>query len=434
MKCSRPGFRIHVPAPPTSPRGFACSRVWHPAQQAVAFERRPVSTLLREAGSGSAAFPLATLIAGRMWVVATPDLAHEVLHSPDARYRAGTANQRILPVLPQGTVLTLDGAAHRARRRVLAPLFHGNSLAGLAPIIRDVAASEIARWPTGRPFAVLPRTRFMTLCIAARLLLGIDGQARVGELECQLAKVLRPYSMLAGIDRMARLGPASPQASAERRRAGFARGVAQVRRARGPRPRAAPPDAVDVLRAGTDSESRPSDSEIADELFALLLAAHETTATALAWAIHLLASNPNTAKALSDPAASGARPLMDAVISEVLRLHPPLVDIVRELAEPARLGRADLEAGTLILIPPSLIHRHALPDPRTWLPFGGGERRCLGASLALLELNEILAHIVERFELRPASARRERTRLHGTALIPERGGLVVMEPAERSHT
>jgi cytochrome P450 len=383
-----------------------------------------------------------------MWVVATPDLAHEVLHSPDARYRAGTANQRILPVLPEGTVLTLDGAAHRARRRVLAPLFRGDSLAGLAPIIREVAASEITRWPTGRPFAVLPRTRSMTLRIAARLLLGIEGHALVGELECHLSRVLRPYSMLAGIDRMARLGPASPQAFAERRRAGFARGVAQVRRARGPRPHVAPPDAVDVLRAAADSESRPSDSEIADELFALLLAGHETTATALAWAIHLLASHPDTAKALSDPAASGARPLMDAVISELLRLRPPLVDIVRELAEPARLGGVDLEAGTLILIPPSLVHQHAIPapeafiperflgrhpDPRTWLPFGGGERRCLGASLALLELREILAHIAERFELRPASGPREGTRLHGTALIPEHGGRVVMEPADPSH-
>ena len=409
----------------------------------MAFQRRPVSTLLREAGSGSEAFSLATLIAGRMWVVASPDLAHDVLHSADARCRAGTANRRILPVLPQGTLLTLDGVAHRARRRVLAPLFHGDSLAELAPIIRDVAATEVARWPTSRPFAVLPRTRFMTLCIAARLLLGIEGPALVGELECHMSKVLRPYSMLAGIDRMARLGPASPQAFAERRRVRFARGVAQVRRARAPLPRAAPPDAVDVLHAATDSDSRPSDSEIADELFALLLAGHETTATALAWAIHLLASDPNTAEALSDRAASGARPLMDAVISEVLRLRPPLVDIVRELAEPARLGGADLEAGTLILIPPSLIHQHTRPSPdafiaerflgrepdrRTWVPFGGGERRCLGASLALLELREILAHIVERFELRSASERREYARLYGTALIPERGGEVEMQP------
>jgi cytochrome P450 len=401
-----------------------------------------VSTLLREAGSGSEAFALATLI-GRMWVVATPDLAHEVLHSLDAHCRAGTANRRILPVLPQGTLLTLDGTAHRARRRVLAPLFHGDSLAELTPIVRDVAASEIARWPTGRPFAVLPRTRFMTLRIAAHLLLGIEGQALVGWLERHLSTVLRPYSMLAGIDRMARLGPASPQAFAERRRAGFARGVAQVRRARPPRHPDAPPDAVDVLRAATDSDSRPTDSEIADELFALLLAGHETTATALAWAIHLLAWDPSTVKALSDRAANGARALMDAVISEVLRLRPPVVDVVRELAKPARLGGVDLEAGTLIMIPPALIHQNTgptpeafiterflgrHPDPRTWLPFGGGERRCLGASLALLELREVLAHVVEHFQLRPASGQREAASLHGTALIPERGGQVVMQP------
>jgi cytochrome P450 len=249
--------------------------------------------------------------------------------------------------------------------------------------------------------------------------------------------------MLAGIDRLANLGAASPQAFAERSRAGFARGVAQVRAARGPGPHGGPPDALDALCAATDPGNRPGDSEIAGELFALLLAGHETTATALAWAIQLLARDPDAAAALASEAGRGDRPLTDAAISEVLRLRPPLVDIVRELAEPARLGTSDLLAGAIILIPPPLIHQHTRPapetfvaerflgrhpDPRTWLPFGGGERRCLGASLALLELREIVAHIVERFELQPAGEHPGDARLHGTALIPARGGRVVLQP------
>jgi cytochrome P450 len=284
----------------------------------------------------------------------------------------------------------------------------------------------------------------MTLCIAARLLLGIEGQALVGELERHLSNALRPYAMLAGIDRLAHLGPASPQAFAARCRAGFARGLAQIRGARGPGPHSGPPDALDALCAPVDPDNRPGDSEIAGELFALLLAGHETTATALAWALELLARDSDTADALANEAdGEGDRPLMDAVISEALRLRPPLVDIVRELAEPARLGTHDLQAGTIILISPTLIHQHTQPapetfianrflgrrpDPRTWLPFGGGERRCLGASLALLELREILAHIVDRFKLQPASGRPEDARLHGTALIPARGGRVVLQP------
>jgi cytochrome P450 len=412
--------------------------------QAVAFQRRPLSTLLQRARGGEDAFALATLVTGRAWVLATPELAHEVLHAAPGRYQAGAANRRILPVLPQGTLLTLDGDEHRARRGALAPLFHGDSLEAMAPIIRAIAAEEIENWPVARPFALLPRMRFMTLCIAARLLLGIEGQALVGALERHLSRALLPYTMLAGIDSLARLGPASPQAVAKRCRAGFARGLAQVRGARSRGPRDGPPDALDLLCAGGGPEDRPADSEIADELFALLLAGHETTATALAWALELLAHDPATSGALADEAAAGSdRSLLDAVISEVLRLHPPLVDIVRELAEPARLGRHDLAAGALVLIPPPLIHRHTQPapetfiadrfvgrrpDPRTWLPFGGGERRCLGASLALLELREILAHIVERFELRPAGEQREEARLHGTALIPARGARVILQP------
>jgi cytochrome P450 family 135 len=378
---------------------------------------------------------------GRTWVLASPDLTHEVLHGAPERYCAGAANRRILPVLPRGTLLTTDGREHRARRSVLAPLFHGESLQAMGPIIRDIAATEIERWPVGRPFAVLPRTRFMTLCIAARLLLGIEGQRLVGELERHLLDALRPYSMLAGVHWLEHLGPASPQAFATRCRAGFARGVAKVRDARGSGADPRPPDAVDLLCASAAPDGRPDDAEVADELFALLLAGHETTATALAWAIDLLVRDPATTAALAEEARADHRPLLDAVVLEALRLRPPLVDIVRELAEPTRLGSRDLPAGSMILIPPTLIHRHVQPapesfiadrflgrraDPRTWLPFGGGDRRCLGASLALLELREILARLVERFELRPAAEQPADARLHGTALIPGDGARVIL--------
>jgi len=411
--------------------------------RAVAFQRRPLSTLIEAQRTAGDSFPMRTLVGGRMWVVAAPTLADEVLRGPPGLYRAGSANRRILPVLPDDTVLTLDGEAHRARRRVLAPLFRGESLAAMTPIIRDIAAAEIARWPVGAPFVLLPRTRFMTLCIAARLLLGIEGPRPVGELARHLSDALRPYSMLAGIDRLAWLGPASPQAAAGRCRAGFARGLSRVRDASGPRPGDGPPDALDML--GVTARAGPAfdDARVAGELFALLLAGHETTATAIAWALELLAHDPATTARLAAEAATEQRPLVDAEISEVLRLRPPLVDIVRQLAEPVRLADQRLAAGTIVLIPPPLIHRHGHPEPdtfkadrflahrpnpRTWLPFGGGDRRCLGASLALLELREIVGHIVQRFEIEPADERPERASLHGTALIPARGARVVLRP------
>lgn len=405
---------------------------------AIAFQRRPLSTLIAADRASPEGFWLPTLIAGRMWSVGTPELAAEVLRAPAGLYRAGRANRRILPVLPDDTILTLDGDEHRERRRLLAPLFHGDALVALTPVIRDIAAGEIAGWPTGVPFAALPRARFMTLCIAARLLLGVEGQALTGELDRHLSRALHPYTMLAGIGKLAWLGPVSPQSAARRCRAGFAHGLSQIHGASNDQQSGRPPDALDMLGPGAVDDPR-----IAGELFALLLAGHETTATSLAWALELLAHDPETTARLAEEAATPQRPLLDAVISEVLRVCPPLVDIVRETSEPVRLGGQELAAGATVLIAPPLIHRHGhaqpdtfiadrflahRPDARTWLPFGGGDRRCLGASLALLELREILVHVVRRFELRPAGGSRERARLHGTALVPASGARIILVP------
>ncbi len=411
--------------------------------RAVAFQRRPVATLIEAQRTAGDTFPLRTLVAGRLLVVASPQLADEILRGPPGIYRAGSANQRILPVLPGDTVLTLDGEEHRTRRRLLAPLFHGESLSAIAPAVRDIAAAEIARWPIGEPFAVLPRTRFMTLCIASRLLLGVEDRRLVLDLERHLSKALHPYAMLAGVERLSRLGPASPQATARRCRAAFARGLSRVGDARASGPSCGPPNAFDALSTPAGTGPPLDDEQIPGELFALLLAGHETTATALAWSLELLARDPATTAALAAEAATQDRKLLDAVITEVLRLRPPLVDIVREVTAPVQLGDRLLAAGTTVLIPPPSIQRHGYrepdsfigdrfldqrPDQRTWLPFGGGDRRCLGASLALLELREILRHIVVRFEIKPADERPERSVLHGTALIPSRGARVTLRP------
>lgn len=363
-----------------------------------------------------------------MLVVATADLAQQVLHAPLGTYLAGAANRRILPVLPEDTVLTLDGKRHRERRRRLAPMFRGEALAAIAPVIRELAEREIERWPLGRPFAVLPRTRFLALSIAARLILGVDDQSRIAQLERDLRRALPPYSMLSGIESLARLGPISPQVTAQRGRQAFARGLAGILR----------------RRPGHRADARPAVCAHVsdDEVFALLLAGHETTATAVAWAIELLAHAPQAADALARERAASEQPWLDAVIWEALRLRPPLVDIVRQPAEPVRLAGHTVAPGTLLLIPPPLIHRHAgvagserfqperfvgrRPDPHQWMPFGGGERRCLGAPLAMLELREILPLIVDRFALTPALQAPERPTLYGTALVPARGARVAL--------
>lgn len=410
---------------------------WH---QALAFQRRPLSTLLECERAGGPAFPLTMLVGGRAWVVATPELAHEVLHAQPGLYLAGRANRRILPASPPTPCspstamstaravacwLRCSTAIHwRPWRRSSATSWPPRSLAGPSAR-RSPSCHGRASWRSAsRPGC----------CWASR-------GRRWSEIWSATSRALHPYTMLAGVDRLRGLGPASPQAAARRCRARFAAGVAAVRSVRAEAPRDGPPDALDVLCAATGEGL--DDMRVADELFALLLAAHETTATALEWALDLLARDPATADALAGEGGSENRPRLDAVISEVLRLRPPLVDIVRELAEPTRLGHYALAAGSLVLIPPPLVHRHghrdpdafaadrflqSRPDPKTWLPFGGGDRRCLGASLALLELREVLTCIVGHFELLPAGRHPEDARLHGTALVPRRGTRLILQP------
>jgi cytochrome P450 len=267
--------------------------------------------------------------------------------------------------------------------------------------------------------------RSLALSIAVRLILGIEDSASIEQVERHLGRVLRRYSMLSGNSTLARLGPLSPQAAANRGHRAFARGLTEEAR----------------CRRGNDDASVPEVLE-PGEVFALLLAAHETTATGIAWAIELLAWAPDAAEAVAAELEGSQRPSLDAVIWESLRLRPPLVDIVRQANAPVRLGDQAVPAGTLLLIPPPLIHSEAAtedgdkfeiarfrggqPDPHTWLPFGGGERRCLGASFAQLELREILHQIIVRFEVLPTGSEPERPRLYGTALVPALGGCVVL--------
>lgn len=180
-----------------------------------------------------------------------------------------------------------------------------------------------------------------------------------------------------------------------------------------------------------------SDEELVEELRILLLVGHETMTAAIAWMVLTLARHPPTRGDLDDDR------LVEAVVQEALRLHPPVVDVVRELAAPMRIGADLVPAGTVLMALPPLVHRRAdlydepelfrpqrfverRPDPMTWIPFGGRRRRCLGATLALLELKAVVKALAGVRELRLADGAAERPRLNGTTLVPNRGGRVVL--------
>ena len=192
-----------------------------------------------------------------------------------------------------------------------------------------------------------------------------------------------------------------------------------------------------------------SDAELRDELMTLLVAGHETTATALAWSVERLVRHPEKLLRLTEEAAAGEAAYADAVAKETLRLRPVIPMVVRKLMEPMEIGGRLLPAGVSVAPSIYLMHRRpdVYPDPArfsperfldrpagtyTWIPFGGGVRRCLGATFALFEMRVVLSALVTRLRLRPAEATAERvSRRTPITLAPSRGALVVVEPLER---
>jgi cytochrome P450 len=198
-----------------------------------------------------------------------------------------------------------------------------------------------------------------------------------------------------------------------------------------------------LLQARHEDGSEMSDRELRDELMTLLVAGHETSATALAWALEALARHPAVLSRLRDEVDAGEDTYLDAVVKEILRLRPVIALVLRRLTEPMEIGGRLLPAGVNVAPCIYLIHRHpdVYPEPRafrperfleqppgtyTWIPFGGGVRRCLGASFAQFEIKVVLRELVKRLEIRPARPRPERRVRRAIVFAPERGGELVV--------
>jgi len=382
-------------------------------------------------------------------VIADPTALKELFTGDPSVFRAGEATARLLPFLGAGSVLCADGEEHSRRRRRLSTVFRGEELAGHAPWIAELARRESGRWPLGRPIPLLPCMRAISFQVITQLVVGSLEQERVEELQARLDRMLSGASILTSWhpwpSPLRRLAPHGPWARFdERLRAVDELLLEEIQRRRTHPDHASPGSALSVIVQAVEGIATPSDADLCDELRSLLIVGYETTAAALAWMTHELAHQPQVVDRLRVETAAGEHSLQKAVIDEILRLHAPVIDAVRLLAEPVELNGLVLPAGTVVMAAPPLVQRRpdlfadpasfrperflaGRPDPYSFIPFGGGLRRCLGASLATLELRTVLPVILERFELRPAGAEPERARLLGTALVPAEGARVVLE-------
>jgi cytochrome P450 len=383
------------------------------------------------------------------WVfLADPDAIKQVFTGDPRVLHAGEANVVVLPLLGHHSLLLLDEATHMSQRKLMLPPFHGERMRGYEQVMAEVAAEEIDGWPAGEPYAVRPAMQRITLEVIIRTVFGVQDDERRRRLRATLGNALEWGS---DPRRMAMLAMLGPQRVA---RSSMFRSVrqpadeliyAEIRERRGAPDLAQRDDVLSMLlQARHEDGSEMSDEELRDQLMTLLVAGHETTASSLAWAVERLVRNPRVLARLRDEVAAGEDEYVDAVCKETLRLRPILALVLRRLTEPMEIGGRLLPAGANIAPCIYLVHRRAdiYPEPYafrperfieqpagtyTWIPFGGGVRRCLGASFAQFEMRVVLRELVRRLELRTADERPERVTRRAITLVPERGGEVVVE-------
>jgi cytochrome P450 len=379
------------------------------------------------------------------WVFVTrPEDVETVFKGDPEVLRAGEGNAVLGPLVGDNSLLLLDGKHHLSERKLMLPPFHGGRMERYAATMRAVAEEEVARWPVGRSFPVWPAMQSVTLEVIMRTVFGVEDAARLERLRAALRGLLdwtgdrNRLLLLAviGLERTERV-PSFRDAVEEVDRC-IMDEVAQRRSDPELEERE---DVLSLLLQARYEDGRPmSDRDLRDELVTLLVAGHETTATALAWTFERLVHHPDVLARVRE----GDEEYLDAVIKETLRLRPILPIVVRKLAEPFEVAGHRLPAGVTVCPCIYLMHRRpdVYPEPLafrperfldkpagtyTWIPFGGGVRRCLGASFALFEMKQVLATILPQIELRTVPGAGERIVRRTITYVPEHGARIEIE-------
>jgi cytochrome P450 len=354
----------------------------------------------------------------------------------------------LTPIVGPRSVLVIEGKDHLAHRKVMLPPFHGERMRSYEPIVSQIIDAEIDSWPLGEEFAIHPRMQAVTLEVILRVVFGVAEGPRLERLRVVLTKVLEetasPFTQLIGLASR-RFGGRGPWAKFE----GQLKAVDELLYAEIAERRATGDfeDRDDILsllmRARFEDGEEMSDADLRDQLMTLLLAGHETTATALAWTFDLLLRHPRELGRLRDSIEAGEDDYMRATITESLRLRPVVPLAGRRLAKDLAADGLELPAGTDVTPAIWLAHTRAdaYPEPfafrperfledgpetYAWVPFGGGVRRCLGAAFAEFEMRIALREVLSRCELHKASPAPEKIGRRNITLSPKHGTPVVV--------
>jgi cytochrome P450 family 135 len=383
----------------------------------------------------------------RLVVVADPAEIKRIFTADPTLIHAGEGNVVLEPLVGLNSVLLLDEADHMQQRKLMLPSFHGERMRVYGDLMREVAEEQIAWWPLGEPFALHPSMQAITLRIICRAVFGVTDGARLRALETSLLEMLQKgvrLIMVRGLQRD--LGPRSPWGSflASRKRTDELI-FDEIRERRDAADLAERSDVLSLLLQARDDDGQGmTDVQLRDELVTLLVAGHETTASQLAWTFERLMRTPAVFARLRRSLDEGDEDYLDCVIKESQRTRPVLTySALRKLTAPAEVGGYTVPAGWTLGASAWLVqHRPDLyPDPQafrperfeegspsgySWVPFGGGVRRCLGAAFATYEMRTVLRTIVERFELEAPDPKPERMARRAITFVPAKGARAVL--------
>ncbi|HEV2372224.1 MAG TPA: cytochrome P450 [Streptosporangiaceae bacterium] len=378
----------------------------------------------------------------------SPDHVKLVFGGDNDVLRAGEGNAMILePILGSHSVLVLDGPEHLRQRKLILPAFHGDRMRAWDETVRDITRAEVARWPAGKPFALRPAMQAITLDVVMRVVFGVEGSTRADDLRAAVVALTRlgrnPFMLFATRGR--RLGPRSPWARFLRARDTLDTLLfAEIQERRGAGDLEECGDVLSQLLLARDDEGQAmTDQELRDELVTLLFAGHETTATSLAWAFDLLLHHPQALARLVAEVDGGGSEYLDATIKEVLRLRPVVALVDRHVRTDTRIGEYTVPAGAMVCPNIYLTQRRAdlydeptefrperfvgqAPPAFAWFPFGGGIRRCIGATFATFEMRIVIPEVLRAVTLDPASPRQARVRREAVTFVPHDGARCIL--------
>jgi cytochrome P450 len=404
-------------------------------------------SFLRECGDRfGERFTLRLTGAGTIVVLTDPDDVRAVFAAtPETLGSAPAVYAGLRPLVGANSLFLLDGDRHRRHRDLIMPALHRDRIVAYAELMVSVTRRHVASWPVGELFPLAPRMQAITLEIITRAVFGELPAERNARLQRSLQKLVFASTRRAATLAFAPLGSSAWRSFEQARVAVDEIVLEEIARRRGEQDPSSRDDIFSVLMAARKGDLAPlSPGELCDELVTLLVGGHESTAVALTWTFEQVLRHPTVVERLeAECDTDGERRFADAVVREALRIRSPAPFFARRVCGLHHLSGSPLPADATLAPCPHLVHRRAdlypdpesfrperfsgrLPQGHTWIPFGGGYRRCVGAAFAMLEMRVVMQTILSHARLAPARTEPEAIRNQNILLAPARGGEVVL--------